>query len=344
MIVPERPLTGASSMKNSAGTTTSPSRRRDSSWPSRTSCWTRDLGTPSIPATSASGSVATSPLSSKTSFTTAPRPWPDTVPQRRRVRHRLAGRYRRLVNAPPAALLDSRYRVGSMIARGGMSTVFRGTDTRLDRPVAIKILDSRLAADPVFRRRVEREARSAARIDHPNVVDVHDQGDFHAPDGPTMFVVMELVDGGTLRDLLRARGALGVPAAIAVMEPVLAGLAEAHRLGLVHRDVKPENVLISYTGEVSVALCGLAPAAARAAPSHAGYILGTVNYLSPEQVTTGAADSRSDVYAAGVLLYELLTGAPPFSGDTALSVAYRHVNTDVPAPSLIAGDVPPELD
>jgi beta-lactam-binding protein with PASTA domain/tRNA A-37 threonylcarbamoyl transferase component Bud32 len=248
------------------------------------------------------------------------------------------------VNAPPAALLDSRYRVGSMIARGGMSTVYRGTDTRLDRPVAIKIIDSRLAADPVFRTRVEREARSAARIDHPNVVDVYDQGDHQGPDGPTLFLVMELVEGGTLRDVLRLRGALGVPAAIAVMAPVLAGLAEAHRLGLVHRDIKPENVLISRTGEVKVADFGLVVAAAEAGASHVGMIMGTVAYLSPEQVTTGSADARSDVYGAGVMFYELLTGEPPYRGETAISVAYRHVNSDLPAPSDTAGDVPPELD
>jgi serine/threonine-protein kinase len=241
-------------------------------------------------------------------------------------------------------MLDARYRVGSMIARGGMSTVYRGTDTRLDRPVAIKIMDSRLAADPAFRRRFEREARSAARIDHPNVVGVHDQGDCPGPDGPALFLVMELVDGATLRDLLRLRGPLGVPAAIAVMERVLAGLAEAHRLGLVHRDVKPENVLISRSGEVKVADFGLVVAAAEAGASHVGMIMGTVAYLSPEQVTTGSADARSDVYAAGVLFYELLTGEPPYRGETAISVAYRHVNNDVPAPSLVAGDVPPELD
>jgi len=248
------------------------------------------------------------------------------------------------VNAPPAALLDSRYRLGSVIARGGMSTVFRGVDTRLDRPVAIKIMDAQLAGDPAFRTRFEREARSAARIDHPAVVDVHDQGDAAGPDGPITFLVMELVEGGTLRDVLRDRGAVGVPAAVAVLEPVLEGLAEAHRLGLVHRDVKPENVLISGHGEVKVADFGLVTAAAQAGTSHAGMILGTVAYLSPEQVATGAADARSDVYAAGVLLYELLVGEPPYTGDTAISVAYRHVNCDVPAPSLIAGDVPPELD
>lgn len=250
------------------------------------------------------------------------------------------------MNAPPSAgtLLDARYRVGSVIARGGMSTVYRGTDTRLDRPVAVKIMDPRMAADPAFRMRFEREARSAARIDHPAVVDVFDQGAEIGPDGDTLFLVMELVEGCTLRDVLRQRGALGVPAALAVLEPVLLGLAEAHRLGMVHRDVKPENVLISTAREVKVADFGLVVAAAEAGLSHAGLIMGTVAYLSPEQVATGAADARSDVYSAGIMLYEMLTGTPPYSGDTAISVAYRHVNSDVPPPSLIAGDVPPELD
>jgi eukaryotic-like serine/threonine-protein kinase len=255
------------------------------------------------------------------------------------------------VDAPPAALLDARYRVGSLLARGGMSTVYRGTDTRLDRPVAIKVMDPRLAADPSFRARFQREARSAARIDHPAVVDVHDQGEQPSGagvglggDGPVLFLVMELVEGGTLRDVLRARGALGVPAAFAVMEQVLSGLAAAHRLGLVHRDVKPENVLVSRDGEAKVADFGLVTASAQAGASTAGMIMGTVAYLSPEQVATGSADTRSDVYSAGILLYELLTGAPPYTGDTAISVAYRHVNSDVPPPSHIAGEVPPELD
>jgi eukaryotic-like serine/threonine-protein kinase len=252
------------------------------------------------------------------------------------------GRYRRGVNAPTsdAPLLDARYRVGAVLARGGMSTVHRGLDTRLDRRVAIKIMDPRMAADPVFRARFEREARSAARIDHPNVVDVHDQGAVR----DTLFLVMELVEGGTLREVLRHRGALGVPVAFAVMEPVLAGLAQAHALGMVHRDVKPENVLLGRDGAVKVADFGLVTAAAEAGVSHAGMILGTMAYLSPEQVATGQADARSDVYAAGILFSELLTGAPPYTGDNALSVAYRHVNDDVPPPSRIAGDVPPELD
>ncbi len=248
------------------------------------------------------------------------------------------------MDAPTAALLDGRYRLGPVIARGGTSAVFRGTDVRLDRPVAVKVMDPRLAADPAFRARFEREARSAARIHHPAVVGVFDQGEDRSGPEPTVFLVMELVEGGTLRGVLRDRGALGVPAALAVLDPVLAGLAQAHRLGLVHRDVKPENVLVARTGQVKVADFGLVVAAARAGASHVGTIMGTVAYLSPEQVTTGAADARSDVYAAGVLLYELLTGAPPFVGDTAISVALRHVHDRVPAPSLVAGDVPPELD
>jgi serine/threonine-protein kinase len=273
------------------------------------------------------------------------------------------------VGTRAGALLDGRYRLGPVLAHGGMSTVYRGTDTRLDRPVAIKVMDARLAADPAFRVRFEREARSAARIDHPAVVDVYDQGtallgergnetggrgwtdgyDDGPPASflrqePVAFIVMELVEGGTLREVLAARSALGVPAAVAVLDPVLAGLAEAHRRGLVHRDVKPENVLISRTGEVKVADFGLVTAAAQAGASHAGMILGTVAYLSPEQVATGAADTRSDVYAAGVLLFELLTGAPPFTGDTAVSVAYRHVHDDVPAPSTVVPGIPAELD
>ena len=241
-------------------------------------------------------------------------------------------------------LLDSRYRLGQVLARGGMSTVHRAIDTRLERPVAVKIMDPRLAADPAFRTRFEREARSAARINHPAVVDVHDQGTGEVGGEPVVFLVMELVEGGTLREVLAARGRLDLPSAVAVLRSVLAGLAEAHRRGLVHRDVKPENVLISRTGDVKVADFGLVTAVAQAGASHAGMIMGTVAYLSPEQVTSGSADARSDVYAAGVMLVELLTGAPPFSGDTPLSVAYRHVHDDVPPPSHSGIDVPAPVD
>jgi serine/threonine-protein kinase len=241
-------------------------------------------------------------------------------------------------------LLDGRYRLGPVLARGGMSTVHRAMDTRLDRPVAVKIMDPRLAADPAFRTRFEREARSAARINHPAVVDVHDQGTGEVAGEPVVFLVMELVEGGTLREVLAARGRLDLPSAVAVLRSVLAGLAEAHRRGLVHRDVKPENVLISRAGDVKVADFGLVTAVAQAGASHAGMIMGTVAYLSPEQVTSGSADARSDVYAAGVMLVELLTGAPPYAGDTPLSVAYRHVHDDVPPPSHSGIDVPAPID
>jgi serine/threonine-protein kinase len=252
-------------------------------------------------------------------------------------------------------LLDGRYRVGPVLARGGMSTVFRGTDIRLERPVAIKVMDPRFAADPVFLRRFEREARAAARLHHPGIVGVYDQGvdqGTSSPDGSPddtdgathVFLVMELVDGGTLRDLLRERGRLPVPLALAVTDLVLSALAAAHREGLVHRDVKPENVLIGTGGMVKVADFGLVRAVAEANSNTGDVILGTVAYLSPEQVATGAADARSDVYATGVLLFEMLTGTPPYTGETALSVAYRHVNDDVPAPSTSGAQVPAALD
>jgi serine/threonine-protein kinase len=241
-------------------------------------------------------------------------------------------------------LLDGRYRVGSMLARGGMSTVYHGIDTRLERPVAIKVMDPRFAADPAFLQRFEREARAAARLDHPGIVGVYDQGVDSTTGHDHAFLVMELVDGGTLRDLLRARGSLPVPLAVSVADRVLAALAAAHRAGLVHRDVKPENVLIGPGGVLKVADFGLVRAAAEASSSTGDLILGTVAYLAPEQVTTGRADPRSDVYATGVLLFEMLTGAPPYTGETALSVAYRHVNDDVPAPSAVGVAIPAPLN
>ncbi|HEY2205864.1 MAG TPA: Stk1 family PASTA domain-containing Ser/Thr kinase [Pseudonocardia sp.] len=240
--------------------------------------------------------------------------------------------------------LEGRYQVGELLAVGGMSRVYRGTDTRLGRAVAVKVMDARLAADPRFRGRFEREARAIAAIDHPGVVGVYDQGEHGGPPRPVVFLVMELVVGGTLRDVLTARGSLDVPTALAVLEPVLAALAAAHAQRLTHRDVKPENVLISRTGAVKVADFGLVTAAAQAQPSTAGMIVGTVAYLSPEQVEGRPVDARSDVYAAGVMLYELLTGVPPYDGDHPLAVAYRHVNEDVPPPSALVPGLPPELD
>ncbi|WP_371831300.1 Stk1 family PASTA domain-containing Ser/Thr kinase [Rhodococcoides corynebacterioides] len=238
------------------------------------------------------------------------------------------------------AFLERRYRVDAPIARGGMSTVYRGLDTRLDRPVAIKVMDPQFAGDPEFVRRFEFEARAVARLHHPGLVAVHD----HGRDGDHAFLVMELVEGGTLRELLRERGPMPPHAAVAVLQPVLDALAVAHRAGLVHRDVKPENVLISDDGDVKIADFGLVRAVAAATTTSASVILGTAAYLSPEQVTSGTADARSDVYSAGVLLFEVLTGRTPFDGDTSLSIAYQRVENDVPAPGSVVPGVPRHLD
>jgi serine/threonine-protein kinase len=241
-------------------------------------------------------------------------------------------------------LLEERYRVGPLLAVGGMSRVYRGTDLRLDREVAIKVMDPRLAADPKFRGRFEREARAIARLDHPGIIDVYDQGEHGGPPDPVVFLVMELVVGGTLRDVLRERGALPVPEALAVLEAVLDAVAAAHAQGMTHRDVKPENVLISRSGAVKVADFGLVTAAAQTSASTAGMIVGTVAYLAPEQVIGHPVDARGDVYSAGILLYELLTGAPPYDGEHAISVAYQHVNQDVPPPSTARPGLPANLD
>lgn len=237
-------------------------------------------------------------------------------------------------------VLERRYRLGPVIARGGMSTVYRALDLRLDRPVAVKVMDARFADDPGFLTRFELEARSVARLRHPGVVAVFDQGtDLGHP-----FMVMELVDGGTLRELLLERGPMPPHAAVAVMTPLLEALGAAHDAGLVHRDVKPENVLIADDGHVKIADFGLVRALAGAGTTSTSVILGTAAYLSPEQVTTGDTDPRSDVYSAGILLYEVLTGVTPFSADTPLSLAYQRVHADVPAPGDAIEGVPALFD
>jgi serine/threonine-protein kinase len=238
------------------------------------------------------------------------------------------------------AVLDGRYRVEAMIATGGMSAVYRGLDMRLDRPVAVKVMDSRYARDQQFLTRFQREARAVARLTDPGLVAVYDQG----IDDQHPFLVMELVEGGTLRELLRERGPMPPHAVGAVLQPVLGGLAVAHRAGLVHRDIKPENVLISDDGDVKIADFGLVRAVADAKITSTSVILGTAAYLSPEQVGTGDAGPRSDVYSIGILAYELLTGSTPFNGDSALAVAYQRMDNDVPPPSRVIGGVPAQFD
>ncbi|MEV5973569.1 Stk1 family PASTA domain-containing Ser/Thr kinase [Streptomyces sp. NPDC051921] len=236
-------------------------------------------------------------------------------------------------------LLDGRYRVDARIAVGGMATVYRALDTRLDRELALKVMHPDLATDAAFVERFMREAKSVARLAHPNVVGVFDQG----ADGAYVYLAMEYVAGCTLRDVLRERGALRPRAALDILEPVLAALGAAHRAGFVHRDMKPENVLIGDDGRVKVADFGLVRAVGSATDT-TGAVLGTVSYLAPEQIEHGTADTRADVYACGVVLYEMLTGAKPHSGDTPAQVLYQHLNTDVPAPSGAVPGLARELD
>jgi len=237
-------------------------------------------------------------------------------------------------------LLDGRYAVTARIAHGGMATVYRATDTRLDREVALKVMHVELARDEDFVRRFIGEAKSVARLSHQNVVAVFDQG----ADGPFLYLAMEYIHGRTLRQLLRERGWFSPPTALDIMTGVLDGLAAAHNSGIVHRDVKPENVLLTADGRVKVADFGLARAQAAAGQTRAGLLIGTVAYVPPEQVSGEITGPRGDVYSAGVMLFELLTGRQPFRGDTPLSVAYQHVNQDVPAPSSLMPGIPAAVD
>ncbi|MGV0992478.1 MAG: protein kinase domain-containing protein [Mycobacterium sp.] len=238
------------------------------------------------------------------------------------------------------ALLDGRYRVDTPIATGGMSTVYRGLDVRLDRPVALKVMDARYAGDRQFLARFHREARAVAGLKDPGLVAIYDQGN----DATHPFLVMELIEGGTLRELLRERGPMPPHAMVAVLRPVLSGLGVAHKAGLVHRDIKPENVLISDAGEVKLVDFGLVRAVAEAGITSTSVILGTAAYLSPEQVAGTETGPRSDVYATGIMAFELLTGTVPFKGDSALMVAHQRLDRDVPAPGTLTPGVPPELD
>lgn len=237
-------------------------------------------------------------------------------------------------------LLDHRYRVEELIARGGMATVYRGLDERLDRPVALKIMHPHLAADPVFLARFAREARSAGRLAHPHVVPVFDQGE----DAGRVYLAMELVEGPTLRAVLAEEGPLTVRESVRIAIGVAEAVRAAHRAGIIHRDIKPENILLDTDGRVRVADFGLARAIGAAQTSATGTLLGTVAYVSPEIVTRGQADERSDLYALGVVLFEMLTGAQPYRGELPVHIAFQHVHEIMPAPSQRVSSVPRELD
>ncbi|AIU92133.1 Stk1 family PASTA domain-containing Ser/Thr kinase [Corynebacterium ulcerans] len=236
-------------------------------------------------------------------------------------------------------VLENRYRIEAPIARGGMSTVYRCLDLRLERHVAAKVMDARYIDDPIFRQRFQREARSMAQLSHPCLVGVYD----FSSDGDQVFLIMELITGGTLRELLAERGPMPPHAAAAVMHSVLTGLSVAHNAGMVHRDIKPDNVLINSDHQVKLADFGLVRAASASQATSAN-IIGTVSYLSPEQVSGDDIGPASDVYSAGILLYELLTGTTPFSGDTQIAHAYSRLDRTVPAPSDVIDGIPPLFD
>ena len=235
--------------------------------------------------------------------------------------------------------LDDRYVVRSRIARGGMAMVYMASDLRLERRVAVKVMHAHLADEENFIRRFEQEARSAARLAHPNVVNVFDQG--HA--FGRAYLVMEYLPGITLRDLLKQQRRLTTDQALEIAEAVLAGLAAAHQAGIVHRDLKPENVLLADDGRIKIGDFGLARAVSQNTTTGQA-LLGTIAYLSPELVTRGIADARSDVYAFGIMMFEMLTGSQPFTGEQPMQIAYQHAHSEVPAPSSKTQGISPELD
>ena len=239
-------------------------------------------------------------------------------------------------------LLDRRYRMGPRIARGGMASVYEAVDVRLDRVVAIKVMHPGMGDDEEFAARFVREARHAARLSHPNVVGVFDQGE----DNGTVYLAMEYVPGHTLRDVIRKESPMPPAKALALIDPVLSALSAAHQAGLIHRDIKPENVLIADDGRIKVADFGLAKAVSADTQHTAtgGVLIGTVSYLAPELVVDGRADARADVYAVGVVLYELLTGRKPHEGESPIQVAYKHVHEDIPPPSAVAPGIPAYVD
>ena len=239
---------------------------------------------------------------------------------------------------PPNTELSGRYRVQRLLAHGGMASVYEALDLQLHRQVAIKVLAAHLNGDAVFREKFLTEARVAAALNHPNLVNIYDQGQ----DGENTYLVLELVTGTTLRHVLDDFKTIDAIRAIELMEAVLDGLDAAHRAGIIHRDIKPENVLLSNEGRIKLSDFGLARTVGNR--TEAKDVLGTVGYMAPELVTGGVATKATDVYACGIMLYEMLTGERPYQGEQSMQVAYQHANSRVPAPSLKNPEVSPELD
>jgi serine/threonine-protein kinase len=242
-------------------------------------------------------------------------------------------------------VIDGRYQITSVISRGGMATVYSAVDTRLDRTVAIKIMHEHLAQDEEFVSRFIREAKAAAALSHPNLVQVYDQG-WNQGGIPAVFLVMEYIPGATLRDHLFAVGQLGAKEALEILDQVLAALTYAHRGGIIHRDIKPENIMITADGRAKLGDFGLARAVStgNTLTADANVLMGTVAYLAPEQVQRGIADVKSDIYSLGIVLFEMLTGKKPYEGETPIQIAYRHVHDRVPAPSTINPSITKDLD
>ena len=242
-------------------------------------------------------------------------------------------------------IIDGRYQLTRVVGSGGMATIYAAIDLRLDRQVAVKIMHSHLAQDEQFVSRFIREAKAAASLSHPNIVAVLDQG-WNQGGSPCVFIVMELIEGATLRDYLIEQGSLSPERALSIITPVASALAAAHKLGIVHRDIKPENILVSKEGRIKIADFGLARGAllGNTMTAESSVILGSVSYLSPEQVQRGVADARSDIYSLGIVLFEILTGQKPYQGEDPVQVAIKHVNERVPAPSTLKHGLSVEID
>ncbi len=245
-----------------------------------------------------------------------------------------------------ARLVGGRYEIGELLGYGGMAEVRKGRDVRLGRDVAVKVLRSDLARDPTFQNRFRREAQAAAGLNHPSIVSVYDTGEDDGPEGRTPYIVMEYVEGHTLRDVLKSQDRVAPQQAMEIVAEVCAALDFSHRSGIVHRDIKPGNVMVTSSGAIKVMDFGIARALAdnAATVTATSAVIGTAQYLSPEQARGESVDARSDVYSTGCLLYELLTGHPPFTGDSPVAIAYQHVRENPQAPSSVNNVVPPALD